>query len=310
MPRRAAPDPPLPPVITRAEAIAAGLTKDQIRQRVRSGRWRALAFGVYDRRVETTCDNEHETARQEHARRTHAAVMAFPGSCAALHSAAVLHGLPLWRPLPQSVALNVPWGKWNGTRPGAVLHRMTMDEADVIDGRVPATSVARTCIDLARLSSTSDGLATSDAALRAGVVTQEELVNVSERTIDPRGHLRGKAVAREANRLRESPAESASWAYFMKHRLPLPTMQFVLANSSGVFIARVDFWWERIGLVGECDGQMKYATAADLYAEKRREDAIRAIGHSVIRWGSQDLRSEALAQHLHRFHTQASQKRR
>jgi hypothetical protein len=48
---------------------------------------------------------------------------------------------------------------------------------------------------------------------------------------------------------------------------------------------------------------MKYATPEDLYAEKRREDAIRALGHPVIRWGSKDLRFEALARHLHRFLT-------
>jgi hypothetical protein len=215
MPRLAAPDPPLPPVVTRAEAIAAGLTRDQIRQRVRSGRWRALAHGVYDRRVDEPCGNGFDAARQEHARRTRAAVMAFRGSSAALHSAAVLHGLPLWTPLPRSVALNVPLGKWNGTRPGVVVHRMTMEEGDLTEAPIPATSVARTCIDLARLRSMSDGLAISDAALRAGLVTQQELVNVSERTIDPRGHLRGKAVAREANGLRESPAESASWGYFL-----------------------------------------------------------------------------------------------
>jgi very-short-patch-repair endonuclease len=74
-------------------------------------------------------------------------------------------------------------------------------------------------------------------------------------------------------------------------------------SPSGVFIARVDFWWERVGLVGECDGQMKYETPADLYAEKRREDTIRAHGYRVIRWGPQDLRSTLLAQRLHRFHT-------
>jgi len=303
MSRHAAPDPLLPLVITRAEALAAGLTKDQIRQRVRSGRWRALAHGVYDRGVAAPGSNEYDEARLEHARRTQAAAMAFSGSSAALQSAAVLHDLPLWRPLPQSVALNVPWGKWNGTRPGVVLHRMTMDDDDVTDGRVPTTSVARTCIDLARLSSTSDGLATSDAALRAGRVTSDALVDVAERTRDLRGRIRGRRVAQEANGLRESPAESASWAYFIRHRLPLPTMQFVLVDSAGLFVARVDFFWERIGLVGECDGRMKYATPEDLYAEKRREDAIRALGHPVIRWGSKDLRFEALAQHLHRFLT-------
>ena len=40
-------DPDLPAVFTRAEAIGAGLSRHQIAQRVRSGRWRTLRRGVY-----------------------------------------------------------------------------------------------------------------------------------------------------------------------------------------------------------------------------------------------------------------------
>jgi very-short-patch-repair endonuclease len=293
----------MPPVITRAEALGAGLTRDQIRQRVRSGRWCPLGHGVYARGTDDSTGDEFAAARQDHASRTQAAVLVFSRASAALHSAAVLHGLPLWRPLPQDVALNVSWGAWNGRRAGVVLHRMTMEGDDVIDDRVPLTSIARTCIDLARLSSTSDGLTSSDAALREGRVTHEALASVAERTRDARGRRRGAVVAREASGLRESPAESASWAYFLKHRLPLPVCQFVVSEASGAFIARVDFWWERARLVGECDGRMKYRTPEDLYAEKRREDAIRATGRSVLRWGPQDLRTGTLAQRLRRFLT-------
>ncbi len=301
MPRRAESDPPMPLVVTRGEALAVGLTRDQIRQRIRSGRWRILAHGVYCRGAPTLGVQDHVTARMDHALRAQAEVLSFTGSVAALHSAAVLRGLPLWRPLPRDVALTVPLGSWNGTRPGVILHRFTLDEGDVEDGRIPLTSTSRTCMDVARLSSIADGFAVSDAALRAGLVTHDALVDVADRIRDPRGRHRSRLVARHASGLRESPAESASWAYFLRHRLPLPAMQVRLESPSGTFIARVDFWWERVRLVGECDGRMKYQSPDDLYDEKRREDAIRAAGHPVVRWTPQDLRDGALAARLRRL---------
>lgn len=298
MPRTSIPDPPLPPVVTRAEALAAGLTRDQIRQRVRVGRWRTVAHGVYDRGIALVESDEHARVRERHLRQAEAAALAFRESALVLHSAAVAHGLPLWRPVDDDVALNVAIGSWNGTRPGVVIHRMTMAPEDVVGGRVPVTSVARTCIDLARLRSMADGLAASDAALRAGTVTSAELLDVAHRTLDPRGRQRGLLVASQADGVRESPAESSSWAYFLRHRVPLPRPQVVLVDHRGAFLGRVDFWWDEAGLVGECDGRMKYAKPDDLYAEKRREDALRAAGYRVIRWTPQDFSTALLATRL------------
>lgn len=305
MPRYADPDPPLPDVVTAAEAYGAGLTRDQVRQRVRSGRWRTLARGVYDRigADGRTGPELYSVEREEHLRRATAAALAFPGAAVALHSAAVMHGLPLWRPVPIDVAVNVPWGKWNGTLPGVVIHRMTMGDGDLVEGRVPVTSVERTCADVARLLSLSDGLAVADAALRLGIADPAALANVVGRSIDRRGIAQARIVMGHADPRRESPAESASWAYFLRHRVPLPRMQVELRTSSGALIARVDFLWDQARLVGECDGRMKYATAEDVYREKRREDEIRQDGYGVVRWGPADLRDAELAHRLLRFLT-------
>jgi hypothetical protein len=51
-------------------------------------------------------------------------------------------------------------------------------------------------------------------------------------------------------------------------------------------IGFADFAWP--GVVGECDGRLKYADRDVLWAEKRREDRIRALGLRVIRWGWDD----------------------
>lgn len=303
MPRRAGQDPPLPSVFTSRDARAAGLTKDQVRQRIRGGRWRVLARGVYTAVPSPAAGDDFAAMRAEHELRAVAAALSFPGACVCLHSSAVIRGLPLWRPLPDDVAVNVPFGKWNGTTPDVVVHRMTLAEDHVEVLRVPVTTVARTCIDIARLLSLADGLAVSDQALRLGLTTSGELEDVARNSVDARGRGRGLQVATQANPLRESPAESASWAYFLRHGVPLPQPQVVILGRDGRFIARVDFWWEGSKVVGECDGRMKYRSPDDIYAEKRREDELRAEGLSVIRWGPRDLATDRLAQRLRQFHS-------
>lgn len=307
MPRRADPDPPLPVVCTAAEAYAAGLSCDQVRQRVRSGAWRSLARGIYERACALpTVADLHAEGRAEHVRRAVALCQAFSGSSLAVHSAAVGHGLPLFNQLPAEIALNVPLGNWNGIRDGLVIHRMTIPEEDLITLPIPSTSIARTCTDVARLMSFADGLALADAAVRRGLIERQDILAAADRCIDRRRMPRALLVAQHADGSRESPAESGSWAYFLRHRIPMPRMQVELRDDFGTLVARADFLWDEAQLVGECDGRLKYAVVEDVYAEKRREDAIRALGYNVIRWGVTDLIGPTLADRIRRFHTPAS----
>lgn len=57
-------DPTLPPVFTRAEALAAGLSRHQIAQRVRTRRWRPLRRAVYieERRYAALTDRDQHLA--------------------------------------------------------------------------------------------------------------------------------------------------------------------------------------------------------------------------------------------------------
>jgi very-short-patch-repair endonuclease len=300
VPRLADPDPHLPDVVTAAEAYAAGLTRHQVRQRIRSGRWRPLAHGVYARtsHAEDVDRDLHATEAARHAEAAVAAALAFPGAAVALHSAAVLHALPTWRPLLAEVALNVPYGRWNGNQPGVRVHRMRLAEDDIDCGmRVPVTSVARTCVDLARLAAPAYGLAVIDAALRAQAVERTRLDDAWQRSVDRRGAARAQVLLREADGRRESVAESGSWAYFMRHAIARPEVQVEVRTALGALV-RVDFLWRAAGVVGECDGRAKYVAPEDLYREKRREDELRALGLTVVRWGWADLRDPALAARL------------
>jgi hypothetical protein len=66
-------------------------------------------------------------------------------------------------------------------------------------------------------------------------------------------------------------------------------------------VARVDFYWDELGVVGEADGRLKYSDGSDLYAEKRRQEAIEDLGLRCVRWGWSDLSSfDLVAQKLRR----------
>jgi very-short-patch-repair endonuclease len=305
MPRLAGPDPQLPVVFTAAQARLAGLTPDQIRQRVRSGRWVALNRGVY-RRAEATIPDDLDAfagARVDHAQRAVAMALANAGCVIGFHSATAVHGLPLFEALPERVALIAPEDGWNGQRPGVVIHRTELADDDVVHLRVPVTSIARTWFDIARHHSLADSLALGDAALRRGDVSRNDLLRVMAHSVARRGTRRARVAAGHLDAARESVLESASWAYFVEHGLPLPRLQVELRTDGGRFVARVDVLWDQARLVGECDGRLKYAVADDLYREKRREDEIRALGYGVIRWGMADLRSPALAARIRRLLT-------
>jgi hypothetical protein len=79
-----------------------------------------------------------------------------------------------------------------------------------------------------------------------------------------------------------------------------------LFDDFGNLVARVDFWWEAAGVVGEFDGMVKYGellrpgqTVEDVIgAEKFREQALVASGCKVIRWTWRDLWNDQLEDRL------------
>lgn len=300
MPRRAEPDPDLPSLTLMAQANAAGLTRHQVRQRVRAQKWQQVGRGSYVPFVDDDLD-EQARARVDHARRAVAAAIRNPGSVVTDASAAVLHGIALHR-LPGRVQLGVPPGRWTGSRSGIDFRTRSFRNTDLATAPVPVASALRSWIDVTRFGTLADSLVSGDSALRLGLLpieSGEREVNVDfDRWRSQWGSRRLIRAVSLLDAIRESPLESASFAYFVDNHLPLPVMQAEIRSEFGAFVARVDFFWKAVGVVGEADGQMKYDDATALYAEKRREDEIRAQGYRVVRWGMGDLRNKRLAGRL------------
>lgn len=285
-------DPPgLPAIVRRDEALAAGLTRDQIRQRVRGGHWRRLATGVYLRTEPAGDGDAFAAMRGEHARRALAAQRARPDCTVGFSSAAVLHGMPLVSGVPALVQLLVPEGAWTGIRAGVRYRECRLAREDVIDVPCPVTTATRTWIDIARTHRLPDALSAGDRALADGLLNRDEVGWV----LSQLGSIRGVRLASQALHLldprRETALESWSYATFTSWRIPLPEMQVEICDESGL-IGRVDFYWPDHGVVGEADGRLKYDEPRALYEEKRREDRLRARGLTVVRWGWSDLARE------------------
>jgi len=307
MPRLTDPDPELPQLALLAQANAAGLTRHQVRQRVRSGTWSMVARGSYlpeGDRVFDAIDSQTEQggrgafgrARIEHIHQAVAAALRNRGTVVTDASAAILHGMPVLR-IPENVQLAVSPGRWSGTRSGIDFRVRDFCDDDIDRARVPVANARRSWLDITRFGSLADSLVCGDHALRHGLFADSADVDVDSWRGRP-GYRRLRRALPLLDGVRESPLESASFAYFVENRLPLPRLQVEIRSASGSFIARVDFLWDTAGVVGEADGAIKYRYAEDIYAEKRREDAIRGQGYHVVRWGMADLANRRLAARL------------
>ena len=95
-------------------------------------------------------------------------------------------------------------------------------------------------------------------------------------------------------------AESLSRVQMQRAGVPTPVTQFPVFLN-GRLVATADFGWEDAGLVGECDGKVKYGELLRpgekpedaVMREKRREDRIREAGYWIVRWGWQEACDQA-----------------
>ena len=217
-----------------------------------------------------------------------------PGSVVSHASAAVLHGLPVREAWLDRVHVTRPGTAHAHARAHGItqLSRAPLQPADVDEVQgVPVTSLGRTAVDLARTQEFAWGVIVCDAALRRGA-SHAALQSCIEAGRRWSGNGRARSCVDFADGRSESPLESLSRVQLHRFALPRPQLQFEVVDS-GLWLARCDFAWPEFGVVGECDGKVKYGadanqgmSAADVVmAEKRREATIREAGWSVVRWG-------------------------
>lgn len=276
-------------VFTAAQALDAGWSRASLTRACASGRLRRVRAGAYcvtdrsrDRRL-----GEHQLARLECQQAGVAAALKITGSVISHQTAAVILGLPLLGRPTDRPCLTVSPDR-RVAEAGAHVHRCRVGPDQVLRlGRLRLTDGTRTCLDLAREFGLAHGLVAADHALRKGISTREQL-QAGYRLMRGRG---GSPAARQlaglADGRHESPLETLSGLAL--NRLPeQPAPQVSLFSAIHGFLARVDFYWERLGVVGEADGRLKYSED-ELWREKLREDRLAEHGLVIVRWGWADV---------------------
>lgn len=176
-------------------------------------------------------------------------------------------------------------------------------------GGLLVTSVSRTAADLAVVLPDEEALMVLDAAARlelAGLVGEVRRhhygdARLSSAAMRPLGTalagvgtvLSGKARARLETLLRltdlrrESPLESFSAAAFRAAGLPRPEHQVRIRTPFGDYYP--DNLWVEHRLIGEADGEGKYADPGRITHEKLRDGFLRDQGYDVLHWVGREM---------------------
>lgn len=285
--------------ITPQEWADAGRTRAQLRTELRNNRLVRLRRGVYTRAP-------LPEAAQAHRLKLLATAPALgAGACFAFASAAVVHKLPLLaKRLAEVVVVRTSGGHGSVSR---TLHARTATlgnrDVTLIEG-LRTTSLVRTVADLVRTLPFPEAVMVADAGLARGLTREELLASTST----GRGCRMARRALLFADGRSESPGESLSRVRIDAEGLPVPELQHVILDRNGRFLARTDFAWEALGIVGEFDGATKYGrllkpgqSVADVIKEeKQREQALIDHGWIVIRWTWDDLRTRGFEDRLRR----------
>jgi hypothetical protein len=280
-------------VFTSRDARCAGYRDDEIRSLLSAGDWSWLRRGVY---AETaTVSRLRSTARGRHLLDSVAVLVALGGGPVLSHaSAARLHCFVLPAGTGDLVRLTDE-DQWRSGR-GYRVARAALPPSDLRPFmRFRATSAARTLVDCAREWELADSVVAVDAALHARAVTRPELRAAVLAARHWVGVGRAGRALSLADGRAESPLETRGRLALLGAGFPVPELQAEIHGGRG-FVARVDAWYDDAAVAIEFDGRVKYSDPRDgrspadvLWAEKRREDAVRELGIRVVRVAAADL---------------------
>jgi very-short-patch-repair endonuclease len=270
-------------VFARDEAIAAGLSRDQLIDRVNRGRYIRLYPGVY------AIAGAPRTDRQRLA----GVARSFPQLAAVSHQTAA----EMWGLTRRGIrTLEVVTTRWDRVqRPGVRVHEsLDLIDADVveIDG-VPVTTAVRTVVDLGASHRWSVESALEEG-IRRGLFGLDE-VEAFVRRVARRGR-RGVGVIRpllESRRRWDSATESALEDCFRRliaaSGLPQPVLQHEIRNDVGRLISRVDFAYPDYGLAIELDSEAYHMDRLTFRGDRRKQNQASVLGWTVLRYTWWDL---------------------
>ena len=262
-------------LVSRAQALAAGMTQHQIRGRVRTGRWVRVAPGVY----------RNEAVAPAPRSGLLAACMAYD-ALASHRSAAALLGIDGYR--LDRVEVVVAAGRV-GRVPGARLHHSSqMDLArPVVRDGIPCTGPARTVIDLAGVVNRHRLDATIDAVLRDGLLRLRDLWAVLASHARPGRN--GSAALRAALEARTvgGGVPLSDWSRMVADLLEdsglrRPRFEHRIEDESSSLMAQVDLAYPAERLAIELESVKWHFNLESFKEDPRRRNATMLAGWTVL----------------------------
>lgn len=271
-------------LITTRQAHRAGMSAHELVEMTKAGELLHPARGLYALTELVTPDHRGDW----HSCLSFGATLLWDDAMLTGVSAVLAQGVPVWgapleritvlRPIDRSVSVG-PYRvrRWRG-QPGT--------DTDV----GPAVELSHALVQLAVDHGVVQGVVSADAALREGKVTAAELAAAAEVLAGFRHGSRATSTVSFADGRRESVGESRAAVLLAMAGVELEP-QVDIRDSFGNLVGRVDFLVRGTRIIIEFDGRLKYDSGdpAILWAEKKREDALRRLGYVVVRITWADL---------------------
>ena len=293
----------IPDTPFRLEHVAPmGVTRQRLASAARHGLIVRLREGVY-----VDAGSVPEEPESLHLLRALAEQVVVSDLVASHGTAALAHGLPLLStastaagPLRFTRACEPRLRSRSSDRHRITLAQLPAHHVMRLASGLVVTTPARTTVDLARDLPAPECLMLMDAALRLelaelagglrrGAYRERRLCDAAAAPL--REAVTHAPASRRAmlTRLveladvrRESPLESFSAGYFMVAGIPRPVHQARISTPVGDFYP--DNLWEEYRVIGEADGEGKYADPKAVISEKVRDGALRDLGYEVVHW--------------------------
>jgi very-short-patch-repair endonuclease len=270
-------------LISRAQALEAGLNDQNLVDRLRAGDLLLVAPGVYRYRGVAESWRGDVMA---------ACLFAGPAAFASHSTAAVLHRLDGFA--PGRVELTIPRGArhhLDDVRVRRPRLGVSAAERTVIDG-IPTTTIERTLIDVARVRGLRRGEIVLDGAQRDGTAHVDAVAGLADR-IRGRGRTRiGKYSDLVHARLGSSQPTTALERKFLAliedSTLPRPECQVRMLLSDGRAVV-ADFVFPTSMVVVEVDGRVGHAGDLDRQRDAERDSLLQLSGFRVLRFTYRDV---------------------
>jgi predicted transcriptional regulator of viral defense system len=262
-------------LVTRRQALDAGMTPEQVEHLVRSRRWERLYRSVY------RIGGVPET----HEQRILAAVLGAGPGAVASHLAAGF----LWKlrgVVPESLDVTVERDRQPRLR-GVNLHRVNRfpeEDRRVVRG-IPTTSVPRLLVDLSAFWSPGQLRVALDEMLRRHETTLGSVERCVRRLESARGR-RCAVIAmlvkerKQVPVVGESHLEQRIFEPLVAAGVELPVPQFEVVVVGQRF--RLDFAWPDAKLYVEVDGFDTHRMYSDFHRDRRREALLVAEGWTPL----------------------------